>query len=253
MAQIVLIVQETARFHIQVPNVSNGRIRAVHRETERTIAVLHRGFQLRLTGNVAHQRHHIAQHFYIVIGKADLHSGLVSASLLRSAPRENPDGSGAEAFKNGLDGAGKAFATSKQKNYRGNAPGHAEHGEHGPAHVVPHGGISLFEKIAFRAYSLRSASTGCKSAALRAGYKPATTPEKASDVMAKAAVIGTSFGVSNPGGCGSVPNAAIKAAATPIPIPPINHVRNAPSIKNWNMMLPLVEIGRASCRERVEW
>src|SRR2546422_1033287 len=183
MAQIVLIVQETARFHIQVPNLSNGRIRAVHRETERTIAVLHRGFQLRLTGNVAHQRHHIAQHFYIVIGKADLHSGLVSASLLRSAPRENPDGSGAEAFKNGLDGAGKAFAISKQKNHRGNAPGHAEHGEHGLAHVVPHGGISLFEKIAFHAYSLSSASTGCKSAALRAGYKHATTHENASDIM----------------------------------------------------------------------
>src|SRR5438094_10069380 len=87
--------------------------------------------------------------------------------------------------------ARKAFAISKQKNYRGNAPGHAEHGEHGLAHVVPHGGISLFEKIAFHAYSLRSASTGCKSAALRAGYKPATTPEKASDVMAKADVIGT--------------------------------------------------------------
>src|SRR5438874_9654523 len=189
MAQIVLIVQETARFHIQVPSVSNVRIRAVHGETEKTITVLHSGLQLRLTGNVAHQRHHIAQHFYIVIGKADLHSGLVSASLLRSAPRENPDGSGAEAFKNGLDGAGKAFAISKRKNHRGNAPGHAEHGEHGLAHVVPHGGISLFEKIAFHAYSLRSASTGCKSAALRAGYKPATTPEKASDVMAKAAVI----------------------------------------------------------------
>src|SRR5438132_10205044 len=173
MAQIVLIVQETARFHIQVPNVSNGRIRAVHRETERTIAVLHRGLQLRLTGNVAHQRHHIAQHFYIVIGKADLHSGLVSASLLRSAPRENPDGSGAEAFKNGLDGAGKAFAISKQKNHRGNAPGHAEHGENGLAQSVPHRTLRLFEKIPFHAYSLRRAATGSNSAAWHARYPPA--------------------------------------------------------------------------------
>src|SRR5207245_10592579 len=187
-----------------------------------------------------HERHRVGRAVDTGIGEADLHSGLVSASLLRTALCENPDGSGAEAFKNGLDCAGKAFAISKQKNHRGNAAGHAEHGEHGLAHVVPHGGISLFEKIAFHAYSLRSASTGCKSAALRAGYKPATTPEKASDVMAKAAVIGTSFGVSNPGGCGSVPSAAINAAAPPIPIPPLNNVRNAPSIKNWNMMLPLV-------------
>ena len=55
-----------------------------------------------------------------------------------------------------------------------------------------------------------------------------------------AAVDATSFGGSNPSPRLTPASNPISPAASPIPIVPLNKVKNAPSTKNWNMMLAFV-------------
>ena len=81
-------------------------------------------------------------------------------------------------------------------------------------------------------YSCRSASTGGSNAALRAGYSPAAIPAIASEPIAASADAGMIRGVSNPSGDGNIASNVTKPVAMANPMPPLNAVRNAPSMKN---------------------
>jgi len=82
---------------------------------------------------VTRQRNDIAEQFNVRVGETDLHPGLVTAGLLRSTTGKYSDSSGAETFKNILNGSAEAFSVGEKKDHRGDAPSHAQHGEHGLA------------------------------------------------------------------------------------------------------------------------
>src|SRR4029077_3288206 len=97
---------------------------------------------------MAGKRKVVAKKFDVVVGETDLHPGFVAAGLLRRAPWENPDRSGAEALEDVVDCAGEAVAIGQQKHNRGDAPGHPSHGQKRAAQVMAHGGGGLPEQIA---------------------------------------------------------------------------------------------------------
>ena len=84
-------------------------------------------------------------------------------------PGKTPTAVAPKLSKDVLDGTAETIAVGQQQHDRRDAPGHAQHGEQRLAQIVPHGAVGLLEQIAVHVYSLRSASTGCSSAALRAG------------------------------------------------------------------------------------
>ena len=101
-------------------------------------------------------------------------SRLLAASLHRSTARNHDHQLGAEIGEDVGAGLAETIAVSEQHDHRGDAPGHAEHGERGAAAIVPHGAVSFASKsrehhVYIHFYSCRSASTGCSIAALRAG------------------------------------------------------------------------------------
>src|SRR5437016_14435283 len=133
MAEIISIIDEASTFHVEVPNILDGGIGSRYRERERTRAVLNCGLHKGSPRDVARQRNHIAQQLDVRIGEADLHSSFVTTGLLRSAAGKYSDGGGAETFKNILNSSSKTLSVGKKKDYRGDAPSHAQHGEHGLA------------------------------------------------------------------------------------------------------------------------
>src|SRR5260370_463278 len=62
-------------------------------------------------------------------------------------------------------------------------------------------------------------------------------PAKASEKIAMAADDGTMRGVSNPSGAGKAASTVTNAVVIASPMPPLRAVRNAPSTKNWVIML----------------
>ena len=79
------------------------------------------------------QRNDVAEQFNVRVGEADLHSGFITTSLLRGAAGKYSDRSGAETFKNILNGSSETFSIGEKQDYRGDAPSHAKHSEHGLA------------------------------------------------------------------------------------------------------------------------
>jgi hypothetical protein len=86
-----------------------------------------------MTRDVTRQRNYIAEQFHVRISEPHLHSGFVAASLLRGAAGKYSDRSGAETFKNILNGSSETFSIGEKQDYRGDAPSHAKHSEHGLA------------------------------------------------------------------------------------------------------------------------
>ncbi len=80
---------------------------------------------------------------HVIESKADLHAGLLTARLHGGAARDENHQLGAEVGEDGLAGFSKAVAVGQQHHDRGNAPGHAQHGESSAAAVVPHGTVSF--------------------------------------------------------------------------------------------------------------
>ena len=74
-------------------------------------------------------------------------AGLVAAGLLAGAAGEDADVVGAPLGKDGLDGAGEAGAVGEQQHNRGDAPGHADHGDGGAAAIVEHRLPGLSEDV----------------------------------------------------------------------------------------------------------
>ena len=74
----------------------------------------------------------------VVLGEADLDAGFLAACLLAGAAREDADDVRAPLGEDGLDGAREAGAVGQQKHHRGDAPGHADHGDGRAPPVVEH-------------------------------------------------------------------------------------------------------------------
>ena len=141
---------------------------------ERHLALL-----IHLGGNAGEHGDLGAQEVEIVAGQADLRAGFGASGLQGSAPGKDGDQVASKSAEGDHQSVLKAGAVSQQQNHRGNAPGHAQHGEQRAAAVVFQRVESLCAQIAQHSYSeltsleivysCRSASTGGSSAALRAG------------------------------------------------------------------------------------
>src|SRR3989442_13268443 len=100
MTEIIPIIDEASTFHVEIPNILDGGIRASYRKRERTRAVLKCSVHKRGTGDVTRQRNDVAEHFNVRVGEADLHSGFITTSLVRGAAGKYADRLGDEAFNN---------------------------------------------------------------------------------------------------------------------------------------------------------
>ena len=58
---------------------------------------------------------------------------------------KDADQPGAPLREDGLDGAAESGAVGKQQHHRGDAPGHAHHGDHGAPPVVDHRLVGLLQ------------------------------------------------------------------------------------------------------------
>src|SRR5271154_3199520 len=93
MAQVVLIVEESPVFHVEVPDVEEVGIDAPCGKGEGAWAVLNFALLGGLAANMADQGYGIAQQFDIVVGEANLYPGLVASGLLGSAiGKDSPRG-----------------------------------------------------------------------------------------------------------------------------------------------------------------
>src|SRR6185437_916495 len=101
--------------------------------------------------------------------QTDLRSCFGTAGLLRRASREHADDLRAERGEYSVYRAAESRTVRQQQHDGSNAPGHAQHGEHGAAAIVLHRSVGLSEEVFEHSYSLRSASTGSSIAAFRAG------------------------------------------------------------------------------------
>src|SRR5262249_32046765 len=143
----------------------------------------------------------VGEQVKIVQCKAKLNTSLVSSCLHGGAAGNHDHHLGSKGREDVGNGPAETVTIGEQHAHGSNAPGHTEHRKGSAASVVPHGNISFFKQIAqYHYYSCRSASTGSRPAALRAGYRPAMTPARVRLPIASAAVIGTSRGGSKPPG-----------------------------------------------------
>ena len=71
----------------------------------------------------------------------------LSAGLHGSAARNHDDELGAEIGEDVGAGLTKTIAIGEQHDHRGDAPGHAQHGQCRAAAVVTHGAVSFTEQI----------------------------------------------------------------------------------------------------------
>src|SRR5260370_20972888 len=190
---------------------------------------------------MAHQGNSILHVLNVIESKACLGAGLHAAGLQGAASGENAHHLQAKIAEDVVDGASKACSIRQQDDHGSDAPSHAQHGERRPPAVVAHRGIGWSEQIVDHLpYSFLSASTGASIAALRAGYNPATIPASERAIIAAAAEPGTMCGGSKNGGSGISFINDIRPCVAPIPMPPLNSVRNAPSRKNCISILRLL-------------
>src|SRR5208283_6022345 len=87
-------------------------------------------------GNALQQRDFGADVIEVIDREADLGSSFSSSRLQFRAAGENEDQIRAEGAKGGPYSPFKASAVSEQKHDRGDAPGHAQHGEQTAPPVV---------------------------------------------------------------------------------------------------------------------
>ena len=111
---------------------------------------------------------------HVVQSEADLDAGFVAAGLLAGAAGKDADGVGAPLGKDRLDGVAEAVAVGEQQHDRGDAPGHADHGDGGAAaveeHRLPGLGENVFEHEFFHLANLAVATSPVTlCAALRRG------------------------------------------------------------------------------------
>jgi hypothetical protein len=100
--------------------------------------VLHRHFFPAYGRNMRDAGNAVRDAVQVVQGQAHLHASLVTARLFARAARKDADGVGAPLGKNGLEGAAHACAVGQQQHHRGDAPGHADHGDGRAAAVEEH-------------------------------------------------------------------------------------------------------------------
>ena len=79
--------------------------------------------------------------------KRMLHSRLLATGLHGSRARHHDDELGAEVGEDVGAGPAETVAIGQQHDDRGNAPGHAQHGERGAAPIVAHGSIGFLKQI----------------------------------------------------------------------------------------------------------
>src|SRR6266498_538164 len=94
------------------------------------------------------QGDNVAEKFYVLIGKANGGTCLISTRLLRSASRVNADRSCAERVPNVANGASEPIAVGEQQHDGSDTPGHSKHRQHCLAQVVTHGPVSFSEDVA---------------------------------------------------------------------------------------------------------
>ena len=109
--------------------------------------VLHRGLLADFRGDVGDLRNVGGQRVHVVQGKADGGAGLGAAGLHGSGAGNHDDHLGAEVGKDIGAGLTEAVAVGEQHHYRGDAPGHAEHGQRAAAAVVTHRLIGFLEQV----------------------------------------------------------------------------------------------------------
>src|ERR1039458_1475651 len=167
--QLIVLVHQAAFAEIQSLNLEHAGINAVDGKGVGTNILLYDAVLRHHRGDAMHQRGGIHNAINVIEGEPDLGAGFLPAGLLRSAPGKDTDNARAPVGENGFDGAAESCAVGQQQNHRRNAPCHSKHGQRGAAPIVAHGAVSLRHQIFDHGYSCLSASTGCSSAALRAG------------------------------------------------------------------------------------
>src|ERR1700730_11133803 len=145
---VIRVVEKTSLLDVEVPYVLNRWVETHHRKGKGAIIVLDGGIFLQHADDVAAEWNVFAQQFDIVVGQSNLDARLIASGLLGRAPRENSDGGGAEAFKDGLDRLAEAVAVGEKQDDSCDAPRHAGHGEQGAAQVVAHGRVRLLKEVA---------------------------------------------------------------------------------------------------------
>ena len=134
------------------------------------------GVLLQHASHVLAERKIVAQQFNIIVGEADLHTGLVAAGLLRGAARENANGRRAEALEDHFNGLAKSVPVGKKKNDGGDAPGHPGHSEQGLSQVVPHCVIRLRQKVAIHKLFLAECLHGFEQGGTASWVEPGRDP-----------------------------------------------------------------------------
>src|SRR5262249_37148702 len=118
---------------------------------------------------MSHQGNGALDALYIFLFQLNLCAGLRATCLHGCTAWKDADDFGAPILKDVIHRASETGAISQQQHYSGDPPCHTEHGQSGTPQIVAHRLVCLSQKILEHCYSLLMASTGCKSAALRAG------------------------------------------------------------------------------------
>ena len=97
--------------------------------------------------NGGYARDGVPDQIHVIKGEADFDAGFVRAGLLGGSAAIDLDVVDAPLGEDVDDGAGEACAVGEQEHDGGDAPGHADHGDHGTAAVVEHGFPGLGENV----------------------------------------------------------------------------------------------------------
>ena len=135
---LVFQVVEASLLQLEGADVKHVGIIAGDREIENPGVVLDVGLLADFGSDVGDLGKIGGKRFDVFLGKADWDSRLLAARLHGSPARNHDHQLGAEIGKDVGAGLAEAIAVGQQHDHRGDAPGHAEHGERSAAAVVPH-------------------------------------------------------------------------------------------------------------------
>jgi len=79
---------------------------------------------------------------------ANLCAGLLAAGLHGGTAGNDDHELGSEVGEDVGNGVAETIAVGKEHDHRGDAPGHAQHGERGAPPIVAHGVVGLLEQVA---------------------------------------------------------------------------------------------------------
>src|SRR5580765_3246690 len=144
---MVFYVVKVTLPEFQRAHVIYVRFVSVYWKRKNPIFILHVGLLPDFGSNVRNLREICREDLNIFLGETYWNSGLLSASLHGSLPRDNDDELSAEICEDIGAGLTEAIAIGEKHDNGRDAPRHAQHGERGAAAVVTHRGIGFLEEV----------------------------------------------------------------------------------------------------------